>query len=339
MAGIPASRIRSNVSPRVGLYLDNSVAGFRFVSAYLVDMSENGRVAEDGNRHETPMTTKLFAHPWQRHFLHAVSQARRELLICSPFVNREGARLLAKGVAKRSNIELVMITNLSPRNILSGASDPRAILQLYQDFARARVSSLGRLHAKVYIIDGKVGIVTSANLTRGGLATNFEYGVLIQDQTAVCEIRRDILQYHSLGNVIDCPLLKALIKSTEELDEVKKRIDGVAASSGLTRVLRAGEEQIADLLLKNRVRSGGTVNSIFCDTIIHLLRREGPLSTAELHPIIQSIHPDICDDSIDRVIDGQHFGKKWKHMVRNAQQALKKDGQVRLEAGRWILKM
>ncbi|MEK7270344.1 MAG: hypothetical protein AAB215_05290 [Planctomycetota bacterium] len=50
---------------------------------------------------------------------------------------------------------------------------------------------------------------------------------------------------------------------------------------------------------------------------------------------IQNIHPDICDDSIDRVIDGQHFGKKWKHFVRSAQQHLKQRGEIRLQNGRW----
>jgi hypothetical protein len=54
------------------------------------------------------------------------------------------------------------------------------------------------------------------------------------------------------------------------------------------------------------------------------------MPTAELHPLIQRIHPDLCDDSVDRVIDGKHFGKKWKHAVRTAQQHLKKIGKVEL---------
>jgi hypothetical protein len=54
-----------------------------------------------------------------------------------------------------------------------------------------------------------------------------------------------------------------------------------------------------------------------------------------LHPLIQQLHPDICDDSIDRVIDGVHFGKRWKHHVRSAQSHLKADGKIRTDGERW----
>lgn len=53
-------------------------------------------------------------------------------------------------------------------------------------------------------------------------------------------------------------------------------------------------------------------NEIFSNTILYLLKKRNGLSTYEMHPRIQEIHPDICDDSIDRVINGQHFGKKME---------------------------
>ena len=64
---------------------------------------------------------------------------------------------------------------------------------------------------------------------------------------------------------------------------------------------------------------------------------KGPLRTTELHPMIQQLQPDICDDSIDRVIDGVHFGKRWKHYVRTAQQFLKRTGRVYFDGDRWHL--
>jgi hypothetical protein len=53
--------------------------------------------------------------------------------------------------------------------------------------------------------------------------------------------------------------------------------------------------------------------------------------------MIQQLQPDICDDSIDRVIDGVHFGKRWKHYVRTAQQFLKRTGRVYFDGDRWHL--
>ena len=66
-----------------------------------------------------------------------------------------------------------------------------------------------------------------------------------------------------------------------------------------------------------------------------LLKRYGPLPTEQMHPKIEVIHPDLCDNNIDRVIDGKHFGKKWKHAIRTAQQHLKKTGEIELVNRRW----
>ena len=61
------------------------------------------------------------------------------------------------------------------------------------------------------------------------------------------------------------------------------------------------------------------------------------MSTVELHPKVQKLLPDLCDDSVELVIDGQHFGKRWKHAVRNAQQYLKLHGQIVFDGKRWSL--
>ncbi len=37
------------------------------------------------------------------------------------------------------------------------------------------------------------------------------------------------------------------------------------------------------------------------------------------------------------VINVQHFGKRWKHAVRNAQQYLKRTGQIVFDGKRWAL--
>ena len=80
------------------------------------------------------------------------------------------------------------------------------------------------------------------------------------------------------------------------------------------------------------------MHAIFSDAILHLLRRR-PMSTIDLNRAIQQIHPDLCDDSVDRVIDGQHFGKKWKHIVRNAQVFLRRKGAIQLVGKKWHVKL
>lgn len=61
------------------------------------------------------------------------------------------------------------------------------------------------------------------------------------------------------------------------------------------------------------------------------------MATIELEQQIKAILPDMCDDKVDRVIDGVHFGKLWKHDVRNAQQYLKRNGQIKSDGIKWAL--
>ena len=91
-----------------------------------------------------------------------------------------------------------------------------------------------------------------------------------------------------------------------------------------------------DRLLRVRL-SGGPIHTVFARTVEYLLRAYGALPTESLHQFIKEIHPDLCDDSVDRVIDGKRFGKKWKHAVRTAQQQLKKRGVVHYEDRLWSL--
>lgn len=248
----------------------------------------------------------------------------------SPFINVEGVRILSDAVQTKSSIEISLITNLTPQNIVNGITEPAALLELYKQFTQVKVSSLGRLHAKVYVIDNKIGIITSANLTSGGLINNFEYGVLINNKSIISTIKEDMLKYYSLGNILDKNLLEKINEETNKLCRIRNKTDDLIKNTKLAQLLRKSIESLDFELLRNRIKEGKTINAIFSDTILYLLKKKGSLSTDELHPLIQAIHPDICDDSIDRVINGQHFGKKWKHLVRDAQQSLKKKGLIYL---------
>lgn len=139
-----------------------------------------------------------------------------------------------------------------------------------------------------------------------------------------------------LGNIFTREGIDRIKSDIEEVKRLRQDLETSAQARRLRKALRQKEETLQTKILTNRV-AGKTINSIFAETILYLLRTRGALSTAELHPLVQNIHPDICDDSIDRVINDQHFGKKWKHLVRNAQQSLKANGVIALREGKWCL--
>jgi phosphatidylserine/phosphatidylglycerophosphate/cardiolipin synthase-like enzyme len=189
------------------------------------------------------------------------------------------------------------------------------------------LTHLPSVHAKVYVADRNMAVVTSGNLTGSGLAGNIEYGVSFDDELTVSQIRNDFEAYARLGAQVDLAEITSL---TEQLSELKDSFLQ-AQKTIRTRARRAFEQKLRESqlrLLRQRVK-GKTTHAIFSESILFLLTKH-PMSTAELHP-------DICDDSIDRVIDGQHFGKRWKHLVRNAQQHLKRQGRIRFDGKRWEL--
>ena len=91
-----------------------------------------------------------------------------------------------------------------------------------------------------------------------------------------------------------------------------------------------------DELIFTRIK-GDALHTTFEKTIFYILSKYGALETQQLHNHIKEIHPDLCDDNIDRVIDGVRFGKKWKHAVRSSQQHLKKKGLIELIDAKWKL--
>lgn len=283
------------------------------------------------------MQYKFLLSPWKDEFIGTLSETQKELFISSPFLNLEGVKVLSGAIKIKKSIKISLVTNLTTKNIVNEVTEPSALLELYKQFPQVKISSLGRLHAKVYLIDDRVGIITSANLTSGGLINNFEYGVLIDDESIISAIKDDMVKYYSLGNILDKDLLERVNEESKKINRIRSKTQNLIENTKLRQLLRKSVDSLNFELLKNRVKEGNTINAIFSDTILYLLKKKGALTTEEIHPLVQTMHPDICDDSIDRVINGQHFGKKWKHLVRNAQQGLKKNQFIKLANGKWQL--
>ena len=259
------------------------------------------------------------------------------MVVCSPYVGREGTELLTAHLTAsfRQRGSITFITDLSPANVCQRSTDPRALRQLRDHAARTAIRYLPGVHAKVYVADEDVAIVGSGNLTAGGLYRNFEYGVEVCSDPIVGRIKRDVLDYAALGADVPPEQLEAYCEAADELhslfDEQRR-----SARREIRRRFDESLRNAQDSLIRVRL-AGGPVHTVFARTIEYLLRAHGPMTTEKLHPIIRAIHPDLCDDSVDRVIDGKRFGKKWKHAVRTAQQQLKKKGASRYDDGFWRL--
>jgi phosphatidylserine/phosphatidylglycerophosphate/cardiolipin synthase-like enzyme len=279
----------------------------------------------------------LLRSPWASELQELVGLAESSLLLCAPYVGYGPCRIVvqeAERGGRSAILRIGILTDLSRDNLLSGATDAASLLWLAKAIPKTTVRFLPRLHAKVYIADERRAIVTSSNLTDSGLLRNFEYGVSFDDAATVAAVRTDILQYSNLASPVDERQLGVLAEIAGDLRDLSQMVEQSANRQlrrEFDRRLAAAEHEI----LRVRV-SGRTAHAIFADTILHLLR-SGPLRTVEINQRVQRIHPDLCDDSVDRVIDGHHFGKKWKHGVRTAQVFLRRAGRIERTGDRWRL--
>lgn len=275
---------------------------------------------------------------WKSHLANLISNARTELLIASPYVTEQGTEFVAENLhaSFRGTGHLTFLTDLSPLNVAQGATNPHALRKLEAVISTFSVRHLPRLHAKVYVADGKRAIVTSGNLTAGGLALNYEYGVELANAPLVRTVRQDIIDYASLGADVSADELQSYCQAADRVRlAFRKEREGIAKSikTEFAKLLRTAEDKLIKLRLAE-----GPIHTVFAKTILYLLSKHGALSTQHIHQLIREMHPDLCDDTVDRVIDGKRYGKKWKHAVRTAQQHLKGRGLVRLIGDQWSLK-
>lgn len=279
----------------------------------------------------------LLRSPWIGSFHRLLSLVDDDLLIACPFVKRVATDCIIAKINERhirDSVRLLLITDLRPESTLAGAMDLDALEELGAKVPGFVLTHLPCTHAKVYVADRKMAIITSGNLTGPGLSGNVEYGVALSKTAIVREVRSDIESYAKLGATVPVNDVAALSAEMQELRTLFQRAERSVRAQA-RRIFRQKLESTHLRLLRYRA-TGKTTHAIFGDTIRFLLAK-GPLRTEELHPLIQLLQPDLCDDSTDRVIDGVHFGKKWKHHVRNAQQSLKRNGEIRFDGSRWYL--
>ncbi len=280
---------------------------------------------------------ELLKRGWSTNLGHVVSSARKELVIASPFMTRDGTEFILAQLHPefRASGRIEILVNLSPMNMIQGATDPHAIIVLIERHPRCVIHHLPRLHAKVYVSDGREAIITSGNLTGGGLHQNFEYGVHVSDTLTALNVRNDMLEYAILGATVTNVQLHTYCDAANKA-QIAYQEQQVASTTAAKDKFAEAMGIANDELIRLRL-SGETTNTIFTRTILYLLRQHGELSTAVINSLIQQLHPDLCDETVDRVIDGKHYGKKWKHAVRSAQQGLKRTGNIELVNQVWRL--
>ena len=280
--------------------------------------------------------------PWASTFDQFASSIQASAIIAAPFITRQPVERLAEKLrSRRQSVHLDVLTNLYADSLIDGSLDIGALAWLCQLIPGTTVRHLRYLHAKAYVADEHTAIVTSANLTNGGLFRNRELGVAITDPVGVKDIADDLREYGNLGVLVPSDALTELDDMAQQAKARKEIVD---------RVVPAGMKTQHDAIRNNmnerlvELRTAGaafttnpraSITAQFCDAVKYVLRQQGSMSTHDMNPLIKDLLPELCNDEVEHItIDGKRYGLKWKHQARNARVQLRREGTIVQEGGR-----
>jgi hypothetical protein len=135
------------------------------------------------------MKVEIITNPSTDIFLDLVRTSHEQLL-ASPFVKANVAKMILDN--KPTEAKISLLTSYKLNSFYRNSSDLTALKSFIK--TRIPVRNYPKLHAKTYIFDSQRAIITSANLTLGGLQNNYECGVLIHDSNTVSRLKSDFLQ-------------------------------------------------------------------------------------------------------------------------------------------------
>ena len=173
--------------------LENELKRTKHTAEY--ESAERLRYLEDYAAHLGANPAALFLatfpprglHSIESHLASMLENARFEVIVVSPWIKRQMWDRIAAPLHKftRQGGRLVVFMRGSDSDYSSGMSDD---IQNEVESLGGEILFIHSLHSKIYMIDRREAIVTSANLSKGGIDDNYEAGIWLNDPTALKEI-------------------------------------------------------------------------------------------------------------------------------------------------------
>ncbi len=165
-----------------------------------------------------PSEFKVIESPWIGRFINLIRSCKYNLRIIVPYLSREIVDLIIWNLTNR-NINIKFLTRLTPEDVNTGIADPELLGYLIS-LKNVKVRVCRNIHAKVIIVDDKQAVITSSNLTHGGLEDNIEVGILLKG-SKVRSIIKLFEKYWNDERIIDLRKNPDVIKKFKKLSSKK----------------------------------------------------------------------------------------------------------------------
>jgi len=122
-------------------------------------------------------------------FAELIHSARRELVVTTPYFVPDEQVLFALTSAARRGVDTILVLPKRNDSMVVAATSRSYYADLIAAGVKLFEYHCGLLHAKTMVVDGKVGLIGSANLDRRSFELNFENNILFADQAFAAVIR------------------------------------------------------------------------------------------------------------------------------------------------------
>jgi phosphatidylserine/phosphatidylglycerophosphate/cardiolipin synthase-like enzyme len=263
---------------------------------------------------------KIFTTPWKNEFLELVSNSRTSIKITSPFVKENICSEIFKAKSRSSTFEL--ITTFKLMNVYTGSLDLSALELIISN--SGVVKNHSKLHSKIYLFDDEKAVITSGNLTTGGLLRNYEYGILIEDESTVTTISDDFsaLSNHENTGVLkrsDINTVRAILANIPKTETIKLPSYKFETPEDFFDVIEAPTEAISATLSGWKLDVFNCLNSFanqeFSLTRAYnfegLLRKKHPNNTKIKDKIRQQLQ-ELRDSGLIEFLGRGRYRKLWR---------------------------
>lgn len=167
--------------------------------------------------------------PWAGLLEDFVSAAKTDLMIATPFFSLVGLRKILE--QSRRNIKIrLLLGQVTAQTMAEGTTDPLVLEEILRLKPDVQCKCIENLHAKVLVADSLSemprAIITSSNLTKEGLLSNIEFGIMI-DGSLAKETAERLTSYWNHPNAEPLSREKFVALSNES-----KKIERKAIPSG-----------------------------------------------------------------------------------------------------------
>jgi len=149
-----------------------------------------------------------------------VAEAKTELVICAPWISSEGLEHLSKILLSATHRTPPSRVQLWAR-VADINTDSPGILDLIRRLGTVGISTVIRdsplLHAKIYLADRSLALVTSANLSEGGFSSNLEAAVVISERDGIEKLTQLLAEIEAQTDLVSISDLEHFVTKQRPL--------------------------------------------------------------------------------------------------------------------------